>query len=221
MQYNVVTMFLSGGQDVKEIKIFAAFSAAAVLAASMLGGCKDNNTTTVKPEKAVVTTTIEIAGWATQEPSKTEATTNKTTTSRTTSAKAKNKTTTASKSDKSSGKTTKITTSAPVTETTTVFDSEDGTYVEYHFRSKKLLNEHFEKHGQEFADDFDYRTAKEYEKGASDVINNSEALHKTEAEDGDGVYYIEATNEFVILSTDGYIRTYFRPNGGKSYYDRQ
>ena len=166
----------------KEIKIFAAFSAAAVLAASMLGGCRDNNTTTVKPEKAAVTTTaIEIAGWATQEPSA-SAETARTTTGKTTSAKAKNKTTTASKSGKNGSKT---------------------------------------KHGQEFADDFDYRTAKDYEKGASDVINNSEALHKTEAEDGDGVYYIEATNEFVILSTDGYIRTYFRPNGGKSYYDRQ
>ena len=111
----------------------------------------------------------------------------------------------------------------PETTTTSVFGLDDGTYVEYHFRSRKLLNEHFEKHGGEFSKDFDksYSTAAEYEKGASDVINNSEALHKTEAEDGDGVYYIEDTNEFVILSTDGYIRTYFRPNGGKSYYDRQ
>ena len=72
-----------------------------------------------------------------------------------------------------------------------------------------------------FYDDFGYKNANEYEKGASDVINNKSALYKTEAEDGDGVYYIEATNEFVILSTDGYIRTYFRPNGGKSYFDRQ
>ena len=99
--------------------------------------------------------------------------------------------------------------------------ADDGTYVEYHFRNAKLLNQHFEKHGAEFYDDFGYETAKEYEKGASDVINNSEALHKTEAEDGDGVYYIEDTNEFVILSTDGYIRTYFRPNGGIDYYNRQ
>ena len=107
------------------------------------------------------------------------------------------------------------------TTTTAVFDSDDGTYVEYHFRSKKLLNQHFEKHGSEFDGDFDYASAADYEKGASDVINNSSALHKTEAEDGDGVYYIESTNEFVILSTDGYIRTYFRPNGGIDYYNRQ
>ncbi len=105
------------------------------------------------------------------------------------------------------------------TEAWTEFD--DKNYVEYHFRNQKLLNQHFEKHGGEFRKDFGYQNAEEYEKGASDVINNPEALHKTEAEDGDGVYYIEATNEFVILSTDGYIRTYFRPNGGLDYYNRQ
>lgn len=94
-------------------------------------------------------------------------------------------------------------------------------YVEYHFRSKKLLEQHFEKHSGEFGDEFGYETASDYEKGASDVINSSGALHKTEKEDGDGVYYIEATNEFVVLSTDGYIRTYFRPDSGKKYYDKQ
>lgn len=100
-------------------------------------------------------------------------------------------------------------------------DYDDGTYVAYHFRSKKLLNSHFEKHGDEFAADFGYQSAEEYEQGASDVINNPDALYKTEAEDGDGVYYIEATNEFVILSTDGYIRTYFRPDAGIKYFNKQ
>ncbi|MBO4876596.1 MAG: hypothetical protein J5501_01165 [Ruminococcus sp.] len=111
------------------------------------------------------------------------------------------------------------TTTEAVTESWTDWD--DSSYVEYHFRSKKLLNQHWEKHGGEFKNDFGYADATEYEKGASDVINNPEALNKTEAEDGDYIYYIEATNEFVVLSKDGYIRTYFRPNAGKKYYDRQ
>ena len=97
----------------------------------------------------------------------------------------------------------------------------DDSYVAYHFRSKKQLNEHFEKHGAEFDGDFDYQSAEDYEEGASDVINNDDALFKYEKEDGDGVYYIEATNEFVILSKDGYIRTYFRPTKGKKYFDKQ
>ena len=40
-------------------------------------------------------------------------------------------------------------------------------------------------------------------------------------EDGDDVYYKENTNEFVVVSTDGYIRTYFNPDSGKKYFDRQ
>ena len=99
--------------------------------------------------------------------------------------------------------------------------SDGNSYVEYHFRNEKLLNQHFEKHGSEFEIDFGYVTAEDYEKGASDVINNPDALFKYEAEDGDGVYYIEESNEFVILSTDGYIRTYFRPSGRIDYFNKQ
>lgn len=100
-------------------------------------------------------------------------------------------------------------------------DDSDNDYVEYYFRTEKLRDDHFSKHGVEFSVGFDYETAEDYEKGASDVINNPDALYKTEAEDGDGIYYIEESNEFVVLSMDGYIRTYFRPGGRKAYFDRQ
>ncbi len=121
---------------------------------------------------------------------------------------------------KNSAKTTQPVTEAPA-EMQPWTDYSDGDYVEYHFRNKKYLEQHFSKHGGEFRDDFGYENSAEYEKGASDVINNKDALFKTESEDGDGVYYIEATNEFVVLSTDGYIRTYFRPNDGINYFNRQ
>ncbi len=89
--------------------------------------------------------------------------------------------------------------------------------VQYTFRNEKLLMEHFEKQGE----DMGFAAPEEYEKAASKVVNNPEALHKIEAEDGDDVYYLEETNEFVVVSTDGYIRTYFKPDAGKSYFDRQ
>lgn len=108
-----------------------------------------------------------------------------------------------------------------ITEEQIFDDYADDVQVEYSFRTKKQLEQHFEKHGSEFDGDFDYETAEEYEDGANDVINNPNALYKTEKEDGDGVYYIESTNEFVILSTDGYIRTYFRPSAGIDYFNRQ
>ena len=90
-------------------------------------------------------------------------------------------------------------------------------YQEYHFRNEDLLESHYEKNGKEMG----FSSSKEYEMSASDVVNNPESLHKTEKEDGDDVYYKEDTNEFVVVSTDGYIRTYFNPDSGKKYFDRQ
>lgn len=87
----------------------------------------------------------------------------------------------------------------------------------YTFRSDQLLEEHYQKHGV----DMGFATKEDYAAAANVVIHSPEALHKLEAEDGDDVYYLEATNEFVIVSTDGYIRTYFCPNDGKDYFDRQ
>lgn len=96
---------------------------------------------------------------------------------------------------------------------------DDGNEVEilYKFRKNSYLEQHFEKHGGEF----DYTTKEEYLAGANRVIQSPDALHKIEAEDGDDIYYLEETNEFVVVSTDGYIRTYFRPSAGIDYYNRQ
>ena len=87
----------------------------------------------------------------------------------------------------------------------------------YHFRNEYLLNQHFEKHGREMG----FASAQEYEAAASDVVTNPNSLHKIEKEDGDDCYYLEETNDFVVVSTDGYIRTYFRPDRGKDYFDKQ
>lgn len=95
--------------------------------------------------------------------------------------------------------------------------SEAPAYKTLTFRTKKLLNDHYTKHGIEMG----FSSAEAYQKAACAVVNNPDALHKLEAEDGDDVYYVESTNEFVVVSKDGYIRTYFLPSGGKAYYDRQ
>lgn len=88
---------------------------------------------------------------------------------------------------------------------------------QYCFRNAKLLEEHYQKHGIEMG----FASAEEYQAAASAVVINENSLHKLEAEDGDDVYYLEATNDFVIVSTDGYIRTYFRPDSGINYYNKQ
>lgn len=89
--------------------------------------------------------------------------------------------------------------------------------VSYEFRNAEYLQEHYDKHGAEFG----YTSPEEYLEGANKVICAEDVLHKLEAEDEDGVYYLERTNELVIISTDGYIRTYFKPEDGIEYYNRQ
>lgn len=96
-------------------------------------------------------------------------------------------------------------------------DAEEETAVSYEFRNERYLQEHYDKHGAEFG----YNSPEEYLEGANNVICAEGVLHKLEAEDGDDVYYLERTNEFVIISTDGYIRTYFKPDDGINYYNRQ
>lgn len=85
------------------------------------------------------------------------------------------------------------------------------------FRNNQLCSEHFEKHKLEFT----YNTIEEYVKGANRVIASADALHKLEEEDGDDIYYLESTNEIVIVSPDGFIRTYFKPDSGIDYYNKQ
>ena len=118
------------------------------------------------------------------------------------------------------------TTEPPVTEVETVSTTDETTTnttvteqetVNYYFRNQSTLDSHYEKHGIEMG----FASAEEYEAAASAVINSPDALYKTEKEDGDGVYYIEETNDFAVLSTDGYIRTYFLPSAGKKYFERQ
>ena len=88
---------------------------------------------------------------------------------------------------------------------------------DYTFRNSKLLNEHYEKHGIEMG----FASAEEYEAAANLIIHHPDTLHKIEKEDGDTCFYYEEANLFAVLSTDGYIRTFFAPDSGKKYYDKQ
>lgn len=116
--------------------------------------------------------------------------------------------------------TSKKVTSADVTtsseKTTSETEKEEQ---KYYFRSEKLFNSHYEKHGAEFGD----ITQDEYLELANELINakGDNILHKTEKEDGDFLYYNTETNEFLVLSTDGYIRTFFKPTAGLDYWERQ
>ena len=60
-----------------------------------------------------------------------------------------------------------------------------------------------------------FRSPKAYEQAAGEVAENRKSLHKKQRDDGDDVYFLESGNDFVVVSGDGYIRTYFWPDSGK------
>ncbi len=93
----------------------------------------------------------------------------------------------------------------------------------YYFRTQKQYEQHYDKHGHEFTPIFGKITMEEYLMYANALIQSEdeEILTKTEKEDGDFMYFRPSTEEFLVLSTDGYIRTYFIPTAGIDYWNRQ
>lgn len=75
----------------------------------------------------------------------------------------------------------------------------------YRFANQNLLTAHYQKHGAQVG----ATSESDYVAKANAVVNNPNALTKTEAEDGDTVYFLKSTGEIVFVSTRGYIRTYF------------
>lgn len=91
----------------------------------------------------------------------------------------------------------------------------DQTSVFYRFRTKKHLTDHFAKHGNEF----NYADENEYLYHANLVISNTSDM-KSKQPDGDTQYLNSKTCEYVTLSYDNYIRTYFRPRNCVRYFNR-
>ena len=118
--------------------------------------------------------------------------------------------------------TTKTETSEPETTTTkkqkTSKPESSKEEVFYYFRNQGLYDSHYEKHGHEFGN----ITKEEYLQKANDLINSDspDVLTKYE-DDGDFMYFDKKSGEFLVLSPDGYIRTFFIPDDGIDYWNRQ
>ncbi len=87
---------------------------------------------------------------------------------------------------------------------------------EIEFRNSKSLEEHFKKHGIEMG----YSSAYEYQERANEIISDDDVL-KTQQDDSDMAYFLQSTNEFVVVSRDGFFRTFFIPEDGIKYFNKQ
>ena len=86
------------------------------------------------------------------------------------------------------------------------------------FKTQKLLDSHFIKHGAEFGN----ITKEQYIQGANNLINSSgENILTKIRTNGDTIFYNVDTNEFAVKSAEGFIRTYFKPIDGLDYFIKQ
>jgi pyocin large subunit-like protein len=79
--------------------------------------------------------------------------------------------------------------------------------------------EHWEKHGAEFPE---FHNARDYEQGALAFVTNPPPGTLTKSNDrGDTLYYQPSTNTFAVKDRRGEPRTFFRPDSGRAYWERQ
>ena len=92
-----------------------------------------------------------------------------------------------------------------------------STFAEY-WTSEYLEIRHFNDHGHEFG----YNNINEYSKSAKNFANNNEkGIKSFRAKNGSIYKYNPKTNEFMIITKDGKIITYFKPSGGSGYFENQ
>jgi pyocin large subunit-like protein len=87
------------------------------------------------------------------------------------------------------------------------------------FRSKRQLDEHYTKHGQEFGN-ITRGQYLELAQALRDVPKSGEVLEAVRA-DGVITRFDRRHGYFGAYNPDGTIRTFFIPNAGESYFRRQ
>jgi pyocin large subunit-like protein len=78
------------------------------------------------------------------------------------------------------------------------------------------LEQHFRKHGGEMG----FATKEDYLRAAQALVRGGPGV-ETWRRGGDTLFFKEQTNEFAVLSDRNVIRTYFRPDDGRRYWERQ
>jgi filamentous hemagglutinin len=108
---------------------------------------------------------------------------------------------------------------APKQEFASTQSSENTVWSHGHDGANANAEGHWEKHGREFPE---FHSAQDYERGAQTFIATPPQGTLTKRRtNGDTLFYNPATNTFAVADRRGEPRTFFRPNNGRAYWDRQ
>ncbi|MBR0459033.1 MAG: hypothetical protein IJJ26_07335 [Victivallales bacterium] len=80
------------------------------------------------------------------------------------------------------------------------------------------LERHWDKHKAEFPE---YHSAKEYGDAAVNLLANPPQGSLWKSSPDDRKFFFPPKKDFIVVTQDGYIKTYFRPNAGINYWNRQ
>lgn len=81
------------------------------------------------------------------------------------------------------------------------------------------LHQHWQKHKGEFPE---FSSAKEYGDAAVAFFLSPPVGTQTKTNPkGDTLFFYEPDNNFGVITKDGYIKTFFKPNAGVKYWNRQ
>ena len=94
--------------------------------------------------------------------------------------------------------------------------SADGGIIKIEFETPESMQKHYAKHGEEYGD----ISTESYVSLANELVNApaSDDVEKIVRSDGSTAIYRFSTNDFLVVTKDGSIRTFFKPKNGKEYW---
>lgn len=92
----------------------------------------------------------------------------------------------------------------------------DGGIIKIEFETPESMQKHYVKHGEEYGD----ISIESYLSLANELANMpvSDDVEKIVRSDGSTAIYRFSTNDFLVVTKDGRIRTFFKPKNGKEYW---
>ena len=103
-----------------------------------------------------------------------------------------------------------------IPEKKTLTSGTDSGIIKIEFETPESMQKHYVKHGEEYGD----ISTESYVSLANELVNApaSYDVEKIVRSDGSTAIYRFSTNDFLVVTKDGSIRTFFKPKNGKEYW---